>query len=70
MSKVKDWFAEKFHKVDKDDLLKWGFTIGAGVLTLVGGIFDQRRKDRLYREQIPKEVERQAKRLLDEMKKS
>ena len=70
MSKIANWFQEKFHKVDKDDVLRWGFVVGGGILTLVGGVFEQRRKDRLYKEQLPKEVEKQAKRLLEEMKNS
>ena len=70
MSKVTEWFRGKFHKVDKDDALKWGFFIGSGVLTLVGGIFEQRRKDRLYKEQLPKEIEKQVKRIAEEMNKS
>ena len=70
MSKVTEWLKGRFHKIDKDDALRWGFLVGGGILTLVSGVFEQRRKDRLYREQLPKEVEKQAKRIADAMKES
>lgn len=66
---MKDLFnrlKEKFTHVDKDQAAKWGCIIGAGLLALVGDVFDRKHKDKIYREQLPKEVEKQAKRILAE----
>lgn len=69
MNKIGEWFKRKFGKVNKEDVAKWSCIVGAGLLTLVGGIFEQRKKDQMYREELPKEVKRQAERLLKEMNK-
>lgn len=66
---MNDWFGrlkDRFTHVDKDQALKWTFVVGAGLLALVGDVFDRRHKDRVYREQLPKEVEKQAKKILAE----
>ena len=62
---MKHWFQEKFSKFDKDSVLKWVFIGGAGILTLLGGIFDTRRKDRIYEQKLDKEIEAQTKRLME-----
>lgn len=40
--------AEKARSLDKDDVIKWGCVIGAGVIGLIGNIYDKKKKDREY----------------------
>lgn len=58
-----DRLKEKVTHIDKDDALKWTFVIGGGLLSLVGGVFDQRKKDRLYKEGLSKEIAKQGERI-------
>ena len=67
MSRIAGWFKAKFSNIDKDDALKWSFIIGGGLLSLVGGVFDQRKKDRLYKEGLADEIKEQSKKILEQV---
>lgn len=67
MSRIVEWFKAKFSNIDKDDALKWSFIIGGGLLSLVGGVFDQRKKDRLYKESLASEITTQSKKILEQI---
>ena len=43
---LKDKVVTNLKNVDKDQALKWSCIIGAGILGVVGNIFDNRSKDR------------------------
>lgn len=64
MSRFLERIKWRLSHVDKDDALKWGFLVGGGLLTFVANIFDQRKKDRVYREETAKEAAKKIDQLL------
>ena len=58
------WLGDKIRNIDRDDLFKWLCIGGAGLLGFVGGIFDNRSKDRFTRKKIAEEVHDQVSELL------
>ena len=59
---------EKFKarfKFDKDSGLKWLCLGAAGLIGLLADVFDRRRKDRLYKETIEREVSERVTQLLE-----
>ena len=58
---------EKFH-CDKLSIGKWVLIGLGGLCGLIATLFDTKIKDRLYEKKLDKEIERQAKRLLEEDK--
>ena len=63
---MKEWLGNKLGKFDKDTVMKWGFLLGAGVLTLVSNIFDTKKKDRQFKEAVDKKVDAKIEKLLQE----
>lgn len=63
---MKEWLGNKFGKFDKDGVMKWGFLLGAGVLTLISNIFDTKKKDRQFKEAVDKKVDAKIEKLLQE----
>ena len=63
---MKEWLSNKFGKFDKNSVLKWGFLLGAGVLTLISNIFDTKKKDRQFKEAVDKKVDAKIEKLLQE----
>lgn len=62
---MKEWFSkigENFKAKDKTVLGKWGFLLGAGVMTLIAGLFDQRIKDKKFEMTLEEEVKKVAER--------
>jgi hypothetical protein len=65
---VKNFFSkigERFRNMDKDDLGKWGLLIASGLLGLGANWFDQRKKDRLYKEGLKDDFEERFKKLTE-----
>lgn len=72
MSKISGWFKgvvsktkEKVSNLDKDDVLKWTCVLAAGGLGLLGEVFDRKKKDRLFQEEMRNEIKSQTERLLN-----
>ena len=68
---MKEWFSKICDNVrakDKNVLGKWGFLLGAGVMTLVAGLFDQKLKDKKFEMTLEEEVKKVAARYKDEHK--
>lgn len=59
---MKEWFSNVWEnmKRDKASLGKWGFLLGAGVMTLVAGLFDQKIKDQRFEATLQEEVRKVA----------
>ena len=66
---MKEKLAARFGKFDKDGILKWGFLIGAGVLTLISNVFDTRKKDRQFKDTVDKKVDAKLDKLIEESAK-
>lgn len=63
---MKEWLSNKLGRFDKDSVMKWGFLLGAGVLTLISNIFDTKKKDRQFKEAVDKKVDAKIEKLLQE----
>lgn len=59
---MKEWFGNLWNnlKADKTVLGKWGCLLGAGVFTLVAGLFDQKIKDKRFEATLQEEVRKVA----------
>ena len=55
-------------EVDKDTALKWSLIGGGGLLTLCGEWVDRRIKDKRYNKKMTEEVQKQAAKLLENIK--
>ena len=57
---------DRIRKADKHDVGKWVCLIFAGLLTMIGGWFDTKVKDKQYERKMDEAIEKQAKNLLKE----
>ena len=54
---------DKIRNADKDDIGKWSLLVLSGLLGLGANWFDQRKKDRQYREGLKEDFETRFKKL-------
>ena len=63
------WLKERFEKVDKNDLFKWGLILTAGLASLGSGLFDERKKEQIFRQELDKKLNERIKKLDSETSK-
>ena len=54
---------DKIRNTDKDDIGKWSLLVLSALLGLGANCFEQRKKDRLYREGLKEDFEERFKKL-------